>query len=332
MRGKRKAIGLGLAVSLLAPCWVASQQVIIRDWISGPPTIPDRVCGTITTPNTVVFRFGCYSAKNGEPHNCESEWVQEFKLDGAYSEELKILWQGGHAHPRPQEDSDEAFHRAVGGVVCPIDPNQEKLTRFHGFTANKTWQKTKLLPEASGVIRLDGWMRLSMLNLRWIDDLAICFREDPQDRVYTRCKMGVSVGVFGLKLLPDNPSLYRKVSNPMGHFPGKQFYGTPAMIAAITKMAEDYKQQFGVLLSFNDLSLPWGGVFDLGKNWTCPHKFHRLGTSVDVNHAVYRENEPNPVGQVKKKELDEIAASYGLVQFHENELLHYELVGKKGGQ
>lgn len=40
----------------------------------------------------------------------------------------------------------------------------------------------------------------------------------------------------------------------------------------------------GTYLSFNDLSLPWGGLFDDPGNWERPHNSHRLGTSADLNN------------------------------------------------
>lgn len=35
----------------------------------------------------------------------------------------------------------------------------------------------------------------------------------------------------------------------------------------------------------NDISLPFGGVFDLNNNWSAPYTFHRKGDSVDIPTA-----------------------------------------------
>ena len=47
----------------------------------------------------------------------------------------------------------------------------------------------------------------------------------------------------------------------------------------------------GSYLSFNDMSLPLGGLFDIGipigPFWNVPHDSHRKGTSVDINTARY---------------------------------------------
>ena len=35
-------------------------------------------------------------------------------------------------------------------------------------------------------------------------------------------------------------------------------------------------------LAYNDISLQFGGLFDIGAMWGTPHKIHRLGTNVDL--------------------------------------------------
>lgn len=39
-----------------------------------------------------------------------------------------------------------------------------------------------------------------------------------------------------------------------------------------------------ITLSLNDMSLPWGGVFDIYDTWQPDHKWHRIGRSVDINN------------------------------------------------
>jgi hypothetical protein len=36
-------------------------------------------------------------------------------------------------------------------------------------------------------------------------------------------------------------------------------------------------------ISFNDLSLEYGGILDYHSNWDCDHKLHRVGKSADLN-------------------------------------------------
>jgi len=66
-------------------------------------------------------------------------------------------------------------------------------------------------------------------------------------------------------------------------------FGVPNMIAGVQTGVQCLAEKFwelseGFILSFNDLSLPGGGLFDIGQDWYTPHAFHRLGRSVDINN------------------------------------------------
>ncbi|MBI4654020.1 MAG: hypothetical protein HY752_03400 [Nitrospirae bacterium] len=67
-------------------------------------------------------------------------------------------------------------------------------------------------------------------------------------------------------------------------------------------IGEDYYKDFNATLGINDMSLVWGGLFDIGPPigffWSPPHKSHRKGTSVDIDRcakSAVSEN-PNPQG------------------------------------
>lgn len=49
------------------------------------------------------------------------------------------------------------------------------------------------------------------------------------------------------------------------------------------------------ILSLNDMSLPWGGLFDgMYANWQPPHSYHRIGRSVDINSGgLFQYPDPN---------------------------------------
>jgi len=42
-------------------------------------------------------------------------------------------------------------------------------------------------------------------------------------------------------------------------------------------------------LSYNDMSLPWGGLFDVSGKWSTPHKEHRFGNNADVSKKWVRK-------------------------------------------
>lgn len=70
-------------------------------------------------------------------------------------------------------------------------------------------------------------------------------------------------------------------------------YGTRTLRDAITAIARDYRKEFGCYrktkerlgfqpIGINDMALPYGGVFDIGRNWRGPHWTHHKGNSVDI--------------------------------------------------
>lgn len=90
-----------------------------------------------------------------------------------------------------------------------------------------------------------------------------------------------------LEELPES-QYYIKFRNPDNSHPDDcAFYGTPSMNRAIAQLAEayyNYKDQH-IRLSINDMSLKYGGVFDLHNDCSYHHWRHRTGKSVDINRA-----------------------------------------------
>ena len=79
-------------------------------------------------------------------------------------------------------------------------------------------------------------------------------------------------------------------------------YGTASTVTNIGGVADDYYIEAGELLGINDMSLVWGGLFDIGPPpasnvfWYAPHTSHRKGTSVDIDLCALSTipNDPNP--------------------------------------
>lgn len=66
-------------------------------------------------------------------------------------------------------------------------------------------------------------------------------------------------------------------THPSNHF------GTAGLLASLGSLAQTYSTAYpGQRLGYNDMSLPFGGLFDISANWGTPHKSHRLGTDVDL--------------------------------------------------
>ncbi len=61
-------------------------------------------------------------------------------------------------------------------------------------------------------------------------------------------------------------------------------YGTENLIASLKTIANNYKTAYSTAapIQINDMSLPWGGLFDMYHNWEKPHSTHRCGNQSDV--------------------------------------------------
>jgi len=64
---------------------------------------------------------------------------------------------------------------------------------------------------------------------------------------------------------------------------GDNHNGTPTFNGMLTTLADSYAAAFpGQRVAYNDMSLPQGGVFDLGANWRPSHFEHRFGQNCDM--------------------------------------------------
>lgn len=88
----------------------------------------------------------------------------------------------------------------------------------------------------------------------------------------------------------------------------------------IQKIAWAYHQEFpGVpLLAINDISLPWGGLFDVRGNWKPPHRSHCVGEQVDMRWW--------SVPEANREKLKEIFQNNGVTNLDQPEdYIHYDM-------
>ncbi len=108
-----------------------------------------------------------------------------------------------------------------------------------------------------------------------------------------------------LTALPNHPD-YDKVGVQPEHT--SPFYGTDSVVYKLQQIAMRFRQQTGSRMCVNDMSLPWGGRFDLGPRYggsfwfTPPHAEHQRGINVDIPFSC--------LGQYRDVFVD-IARSYG---------------------
>lgn len=76
-------------------------------------------------------------------------------------------------------------------------------------------------------------------------------------------------------------------------------YGTSSTVGRVTAAAQDYFEETGVAIGINDMSLIWGGLFDINSDWSTPHSKHRVGKSIDVDHYGADEKKLNRIMEEK---------------------------------
>ena len=92
----------------------------------------------------------------------------------------------------------------------------------------------------------------------------------------------------GLSELPfPGPNLSYRNSRALDTFHPQGSSGTSDTLIGIARIALGYQNKKGAGLNINDLSLPRGGKFDLGGNYSentqnNPHASHRTGNDVDI--------------------------------------------------
>jgi murein endopeptidase len=132
-----------------------------------------------------------------------------------------------------------------------------------------------------------------------------------------RDTVNLTVAVLGLELLPESQN-YVRVGGTCEHHglrddtqyqncrdPDNNHWGTNRLVQAIQAIAYAYDSLHpGVRLRVNDMSLPFGGLFDVDGNWRPEHKEHRVGINADYS-LVCRDSLDNAV-VLKEKDFKKI--------------------------
>jgi hypothetical protein len=97
-------------------------------------------------------------------------------------------------------------------------------------------------------------------------------------------------------------------------------YALPSLQAACSSALDDYTARYpGSTLTYNDMSLPWGGLFDIDATWAPPHGGHRWGENADFEHDFV------PVS--RRRVLRQIIRNAGFSIFDEGDHWHLTVLG-----
>jgi len=197
---------------------------------------------------------------------------------------------GGHEHPSlsAAELNHAAFIDDNGSRImphqCTTDPTTGACHVFlltHGPGCGDPGKQI-----GTGNRVSNGWCEVA-------GDYAVTATSSGATNVSKTISVGKDPGDF----LPPQAaagSHYITAVNPTGH--SRFTHGVPNMISGATTGVQCLAETFwvksgGFVVSFNDLSLPRGGLFDSGggQRWHPPHLYHRLGTSVDINNLTVQD-------------------------------------------
>ncbi len=118
----------------------------------------------------------------------------------------------------------------------------------------------------------------------YIIEAALVSKPSLKDTVH------IFVRVPGLELLPTNNNIYNKIGGTEKHYgpprtgEDHNHWGTRALDIAIVNLSLSWYNKFSNVprLQINDMSLPFGGLFDYDTAWQTPHNTHRTGDCVDI--------------------------------------------------
>ncbi|MGQ9918508.1 MAG: hypothetical protein ACUVS7_13905 [Bryobacteraceae bacterium] len=90
-----------------------------------------------------------------------------------------------------------------------------------------------------------------------------------------------------------NYHVYEKVSSPVSqYYHPLSYWGTFTAVYRLQQICEQFFHATGIVAGINDMSLPWGGRFDLGPAppyngtwWSPPHYEHMWGRNMALNLA-----------------------------------------------
>jgi murein endopeptidase len=179
---------------------------------------------------------------------------------------------GGHHHTPDDQ--------LLGKVENANDPGAGAGTVTTGHTLSG-FTIVYTAPEASGAVQLETkWEPPSNYECQNQNQ-----NEDDLGSFTNPC-IGFNhfnIGLPGLQDLPPDTAYTVIRDQTTTHPEGTS--GTPSSLKRLAVVAVIYGIATNLTrtLSINDMSLPQGGLFDIGADWDVPHAEHRLGTQADIN-------------------------------------------------
>jgi hypothetical protein len=296
---------------------------------------PSSLEHVVSKPNIERIQVGCYDIWWGSPIDCH------FLLWVSYPPATTppYLANGGHYHDASTRPliyrqrhfvGNDVYYDGPGSLAFPgdIDPDRQAVA---GETFPEADNYPCLpwcgpipapyaravfvewpVPEVSGEVQIDTQL---FMPPPYAYCVAECYaaREQWRRTIY-------HVGVQGLMQVPDPGASdhYIKVrSKDTNHPNAVAFNIKPEHLSQLYDIADMYYQRYQArknvqrTISFNDMTLPLGGLFDVKHNWAPPHRSHRDGTDADVNQAGIPCLQDSILISVLRRELPKLRDKFG---------------------
>ncbi len=220
-----------------------------------------------------------------------------FKLTTDY-----IDGTGGHDHTHPRRSEDVTIVHRKSGIYSILA--RDKFGYFI-LLRNNTDQDRPYL----GQTQEDGRETIDYVSSFFGDRMRLRVETtQPNKKQFLWDTISVAEKVSGLtnfaaitsdiwRLTGNTGSTtYWKCDGTVIHHPANH-YGTSYTLRQLQLAIRDFAQWSGtergyghyLVLGVNDMSLIYGGMFDICSDWTPPgHDSHRRGTSVDISSSAWR--------------------------------------------
>lgn len=289
------------------------------------------------------WQVGCVEIPGGRAVPCYTRWNISVSPAGVASLGSLDWWRGGHEHDFDRSSGARVL--AIGLLTSDLAPGTPIADQWHfeGDTWYHIWSAKYQAPDAAGVIRLHG--EYTCLDPGGTMIPTAFWHADPSNSRRVVAEAIIVVGLHGLEELPSEPYAYLRCGKLATCTDGtdnidpkhpEAFWGDPEMVAKVGGLAAAFcwLHNYRLELRLTDMSLPWGGLFDVGANWHWPHQRHRNGRSVDVSHYLWDKQKRKLVHITTNAEdrLDAIAAIAGMARYEKHYLdprrdkIHYELL------
>lgn len=171
---------------------------------------------------------------------------------------------GGHYHSDPLPPPLWVSSASVSASTAPFHVASSPIL-FPEMKANTTYYYWERFPEFAAKVKED------------LESYGACQGSAQTDYI--------DVKIPGLVDMPEGQNYVLYNSDEQIPYHPDNHYGVQKLIDTLKTIADGYRAVFpnDAPIQINDMSLPWGGVFDYLRNWKIPLLNHDTGVDADID-------------------------------------------------